>query len=118
MINKKAVYVFMLTLVTALLVLSGCASSSSNGNSSGIKAGVGVNVASKTITLGILSPYSGPVADPVGKPLARSVEVIFKSINDNGGITGYKLKFLPKNSQYHPQVKSTTHNPATHQLMM
>src|SRR6266568_2884016 len=36
MTNKKTFYVCMLTLVTALLVLSGCASSSSNGNSSGI----------------------------------------------------------------------------------
>jgi len=118
MTNKKAVYVYMLTLVTALLVLYGCASSSSNGNSSGIKAGVGVDVASKTITLGILSPYSGPVADPVGKPLARGVEVFFKSINDKGGINGYKVKFIEKDSQYNPQVQVTQYSQIRNQVLM
>src|SRR5438270_6112553 len=118
MTNKKTFYVCMLTLVTALLVLSGCASSSSNGNSSGIKAGVGVDVASKTITLGILSPYSGPVADPVGKPLANGVEVFFKSINDNGGINGYKVKFIEKDSQYNPQVQVTQYSQIRNQVLM
>src|ERR1700736_6102959 len=108
----------MLTLVTALLVLCCCASSSSNGNSSGIKAGVGVDVASKTITLGILSPYSGPVADPVGKPLARGVEVFFKSINDQGGINGYKVKFIEKDSQYNPQVQVTQYSQVRNQVLM
>jgi ABC-type branched-subunit amino acid transport system substrate-binding protein len=118
MINRKTFYVCMLTLVTALLVLSGCASSNSSGNSSGIKAGVGVDVASKTITLGILSPYSGPVADPVGKPLARGVEVFFKSINDNGGINGYKVKFIEKDSQYNPQIQVTQYNQIRNQILM
>ena len=115
---KKTFYVCMFTLVTALFILSGCVSSSSSGNSSGIKAGVGVDVASKTITLGILSPYSGPVADPVGKPLARGVEVFFKSINDNGGINGYKVKFIEKDSQYNPQVQVTQYNQIRNQVLM
>src|SRR5438876_2844286 len=115
---KKTFYLCVLSLVTALLVLSGCASSSSNGNSSGIKAGVGVDVASKTITLGILSPYSGPVADPVGKPLARGVEVFFKSINDKGGINGYKVKFIEKDSQYNPQVQVTQYSQIRNQVLM
>ncbi len=89
---KKAFYACILTLAVVLLALSGCASSSSsNGNSSSIKSdpNTGVDTANKTITLGILSPYSGPVADPVGKPLARGVEVFFDSINASGGIDGY-----------------------------
>ena len=115
---KKTFYLCVLSLVTALLVLSGCASSSSSGNSSGIKAGVGVDTASKTITLGILSPYSGPVADPVGKPLARGVEVFFKSINDHGGINGYQVKFLEKDTQYNPQIEVTQYNQIRNQVLM
>src|SRR5947209_3256891 len=115
---KKALYACILSLSIVLLALSGCASSSSNGNSSGIKAGVGVDVASKTITLGILSPYSGPVADPVGKPLARGVEVFFKSINDHGGINGYKVKFLEKDSQYNPQIQVEQYNQIRNQVLM
>src|SRR5256885_2625716 len=118
MTNKKTVYVCMLTLVTALLVLPGCAVSSSSGTPSGIKADVGVDVASKTITLGILSPYSGPVADPVGKPLARGVEVFFKSINDHGGINGYKVKFIEKDSQYNPQIQVEQYNQIHTQVLM
>ncbi|MFL5625528.1 MAG: ABC transporter substrate-binding protein [Ktedonobacteraceae bacterium] len=115
---KKAFYVGILTLVITLLALSGCASSNSNGSSSGIKAGVGVDVANKTITLGILSPYSGPVADPVGKPLARGVEVFFKSINDHGGINGYKVKFVEKDSQYNPQIQVQQYNQIHNQVLM
>src|SRR5437762_13248051 len=115
---KKTFYSCMLSLTIVLLALSSCASSSSNGNSSGIKADVGVDVASKTITLGILSPYSGPVADPVGKPLARGVEVFFKSINDHGGINGYKVKFIEKDSQYNPQIQVEQYNQIHTQVLM
>jgi ABC-type branched-subunit amino acid transport system substrate-binding protein len=115
---KKAFYSCMLSLTIVLLALSGCASSNSNGSSNGIKTDVGVDVASKTITLGILSPYSGPVADPVGKPLARGVEVFFKSINDHGGINGYKVKFIEKDSQYNPQIQVEQYNQIHTQVLM
>ena len=77
MVSKKLLYSFSLFFVVLLIVLSGCASSSSSsGNSSGIQAGPGVDLNSKTITLGILSPYSGPVADPIGIPLANGVKAL------------------------------------------
>src|SRR5437588_10602324 len=113
---SKRFFACMLTLATVLVMLSGCASSS--GSSSGIKAGPGVDTTKKTITLGILSPYSGPVADPVGKPLANGVEVFFKSINDNGGINGYKVKFIEKDSQYNPQVQVTQYSQIRNQVLM
>jgi ABC-type branched-subunit amino acid transport system substrate-binding protein len=116
---KKAFYVSVITLIAALFVLSGCASSSSsNGTSGGIKAGIGVDVAAKTITLGILSPYSGPVADPVVKPLARGVEVFFDGINANGGVDGYKVKFIEKDSQYNPQLQVQQYNQIHNQVLM
>lgn len=115
---KKNLYTCLLTLATILLVLSGCASSSSSSGSSALKAGPGVDVTNKTITLGILSPYSGPVADPIGKPLALGVETFFKSINDKGGIDGFKVKFLEEDTQYNPQIEVQLYNQIHNQVLM
>ncbi len=115
---KKAFFTSVFVLITVSLVLSGCASSSSSTSSSGIKAGPGVDVANKTITLGILSPFSGPVADPIGKPLARGVEVFFKSVNDRGGIDGFKVNLLEKDSQYNPQIQVELYNQIHNQVLM
>src|SRR5437763_5582619 len=108
--TKKTFYICVLTLTTILMVLSGCANSSSGTSTSSLKAGPGVDVTNKTITLGILSPYSGPVADPIGKPLAKGVEVYFDSINASGGIDGYKVKFLEEDTQYNPQLEVQLYN--------
>ena len=108
--TKRTFYICVLALSTILMVLSGCASSSSGTSTSSLKAGPGVDVTHKTITLGILSPYTGPVADPIGKPLARGVEVYFDSINASGGIDGYKVKFLEEDTQYNPQLEVQLYN--------
>jgi ABC-type branched-subunit amino acid transport system substrate-binding protein len=119
MVNKKILYSYVLTLATILIVLSGCASSSSGTTTtSTLKAGPGVDVTNKTITLGILSPYSGPVADPIGKPLALGVKVFFNSVNDNGGIDGYKVKFLEEDTQYNPQLEVQLYNQIHTQVLM
>src|SRR6266566_2525313 len=96
--TKKTCYICVLALTTILMVLSGCANSSSGTSTSSLKAGPGVDVTNKTITLGILSPYSGPVADPIGKPLA------------SGGVDGYKVKFLEEDTQYSPQLQVQLYN--------
>src|SRR6266481_6552174 len=118
MVNKKIFYSCVLSLATVLLVLSGCASSNSATSTSSLKAGPGVDVTNKTITLGILSPYSGPVADPIGKPLANGVKVFFDSINANGGIDGYKVKFLEEDTQYNPQLEVQFYNQIHNQVLM
>ena len=118
MVNKKIFYSCVLSLATVLLVLSGCASSSSSTSTSTLKAGPGVDVTNKTITLGILSPYSGPVADPIGKPLALGVKVYFDSVNANGGIDGYKVKFLEEDTQYNPQLEVQLYNQIHNQVLM
>ena len=102
---KKAFFTSVLILTTVLLVLSGCASSSSSTSSSGIKADKGVDLTTKTINLAILSPFSGPVAAPIGDPLARGVEVFFKHVNDNGGIDGFKVNLIEKDTLYNPQLE-------------
>ena len=108
--TKKICYICVLALTTILMVLSGCANSSSGTSTSSLKAGPGVDVTNKTITLGILSPYSGPVADPIGKPLARGVKVFFDSVNASGGVDGYKVKFLEEDTQYSPQIEVQLYN--------
>ena len=118
MVNKKIFYSCLLSLATVLLVLSGCASSNSTTSTSSLKAGPGVDVTNKTITLGILSPYSGPVADPIGKPLALGVKVYFDSVNANGGIDGYKVKFLEEDTQYNPQLQVQLYNQIHNQVLM
>jgi ABC-type branched-subunit amino acid transport system substrate-binding protein len=118
MVNKKIFYSCVLSLATVLLVLSGCASSSSSTSTSTLKAGPGVDVTNKTITLGILSPYSGPVADPIGKPLALGVKVYFDSVNANGGIDGYKVNFVEKDTQYNPQLEVQHYNEIHNQVLM
>ena len=116
--TKKTFYIFVLALTTILMVLSGCANSSSGTSTSSLKTGPGVDVTNKTITLGILSPYSGPVADPIGKPLARGVEVFFDSVNASGGVDGYKVKFLEEDSQYNPQIQVQLYNQIHNQVLM
>ena len=116
---KKRLYTYALTVAMALLVLSSCASASTSSNgSSGIKAGPGVDVAKKTITLGILSPFSGPVAAPVGDPLARGVETFFKAINDSGGINGFKVNIVEGDSQYNPQIQVQQYNQMRTKILM
>jgi ABC-type branched-subunit amino acid transport system substrate-binding protein len=119
MLTKKTLFACVGFIVVFVMALSGCASSSSNsGNGGGLKVGPGVDVANKTITLGIISPYSGPVAAPVGDPLARGVEVYFKHINDNGGVNGYKVKFLEEDSQYNPQIQVQLYNQIHNKVLM
>src|SRR5579884_1581976 len=113
---KKSFLTWVLILISTLMVLSGCASNS--GSSSSIKAGAGVDLKAKTITLGILSPFSGPVADPIGKPLARGVETFFKSVNDRGGVDGFKVQFIEKDTQYSPQLQVEQYNQIHNQVLM
>ena len=114
----KHLYTCLLALATILMALSGCASNSSSSSSSGLKTDFGVDVANKTITLGILSPTSGPVAAPIGDPLARGVQVFFDSVNDNGGIDGYKVKFIEKDTQYSPQLEVQQYQSIHNQVLM
>lgn len=118
MASKKMGYVCSLALTILLLVLSGCASATTSSGSGGLKTGVGVDTTKKTITLGIISPFSGPVADPVGKPLARGVEVFFKAINAQGGINGYMVNLVEKDSQYDPQIQVQQYNQIHNQVLM
>ena len=119
MFTRKILSARLAFLLICLLAISGCATSAPNSSTgSSLKVGPGVDVANKTITLGILSPYSGPVAAPVGDPLANGVKVYFDHVNDNGGINGYKVKFIEKDTQYNPQIEVQQYNQIHNQVLM
>ena len=120
MLNRKTLSMCVGFIVVCVMVLTGCASSSPSSNGSGntLKAGPGVDMTKKTITLGIISPYSGPVAAPIGDPLALGVKVFFDHVNANGGINGFKVKFLEEDSQYNAQVAVQKYNQIHNQILM
>jgi ABC-type branched-subunit amino acid transport system substrate-binding protein len=118
MANKKFLFTSILILLSTLLLAAGCANGSSANSSGDIKAGPGVDLKAKTITLGILSPYSGKAADPIGIPLANGVETYFKHVNDNGGIDGFKVKFLKEDTEYNPQIAVQRYNKIHNQVLM
>jgi ABC-type branched-subunit amino acid transport system substrate-binding protein len=94
----------MLATVVAACGTGGASNSSSGGGGSGqLQGGPGVDLSAKTITLGVLTPLSGAVA-VIGKPLTSGEETYFNKLNDAGGIDGFKVKLIEKDSQYNPQI--------------
>ncbi len=118
MLTTKKLFACLGIIIVGVMALSGCASSPSGTSVSVLKTGPGVDVAHKTITLGILSPYSGPVAAPIGDPLALGVKVFFDHVNDNGGINGYKVNFLEEDTQYNPQIEVQKYQQIHNQVLM
>lgn len=71
----------------------------------------------KTIKLGMLTPLTGPVA-AIGKPLSRGHEVFWKSINDQGGVGGYTVELVTKDTEYKPDVTVQQYNAVTKDVLM
>lgn len=93
-----------LGVITGLtLALTACATgggaSDVDDAGGGIKAGPGVDVESKTITVGYIGGLSGPVA-VIGKPMLTGLQTYWKAVNDRGGIDGWKVKLVSKDSEY------------------
>jgi ABC-type branched-subunit amino acid transport system substrate-binding protein len=83
---------------------TGSSASSTNGSHGGVRTGPGVDARTKTISLGVLSPLSGPVA-AIGKPLTAGVQTYFDALNAGGGIDGWKVKLVKRDSKYDPQTQ-------------
>ena len=105
------------TILSAFIsvFVAGCGSATGSG---GIKAGPGVDTKAKTIDLGILTPLSGPVAAPIGVPLTKGIETYFKSVNASGGIDGYQINLVEKDSQYNPQIQVQMYNQIHNNVLM
>jgi len=101
--------------VAALLAVavSACgtgSSSSTTSNEGGkVQGGPGVDVASKTITVGDINALSGPAA-PLGNAVAAGHRAFFDSLNAHGGIDGWKVQLVVKDSGYKPQEHVQLYN--------
>jgi ABC-type branched-subunit amino acid transport system substrate-binding protein len=93
---------------TMAIAVAACGTGSSGeesaAESGGLRTGPGVDVEKKTISLGVLSPLSGPVA-AIGKPLTAGQETYFDAVNAAGGIDGWKVKLVKRDSKYDPQTQ-------------
>ncbi len=108
----------LLGVLTVLVVLGTFLSACSTSGGGGIKAGPGVDTAKKTIDLGVLTPLSGPVAAPIGIPLTKGIETYFDAVNASGGIDGYKINLIEKDSKYDPQTQVQMYNQIHNQVLM
>lgn len=108
----------VLGLLTVLAIIGTFVSACGGISGGGIKAGPGVDVNKKEINLGILTPLSGPVAAPIGIPLTKGIETYFKAVNDKGGINGYKVNLIEKDSQYNPQLQVQMYNQIHNDVLM
>jgi ABC-type branched-subunit amino acid transport system substrate-binding protein len=104
----------VLTVVS--LFIAGCGNSGPGGGA--IKAGPGVDLTKKTINLGVLTPLSGPVAAPIGIPLTKGIETYFKAVNAAGGVDGFQINLVEKDSQYNPQLQVEGYNQIHNQVLM
>jgi ABC-type branched-subunit amino acid transport system substrate-binding protein len=97
---------------TVAIAVAACGTGSSGGTSGGgggVKTGPGVDAKTKTISLGVLSPLSGPVA-AIGKPLTAGQETYFHAVNAAGGIDGWKVKLVERDTKYDPQTEVQAFN--------
>jgi ABC-type branched-subunit amino acid transport system substrate-binding protein len=98
---------------TIAIGIAACGTGSSGGGGSGgsaaLKTGPGVDAKTKTISLGVLSPLSGPVA-AIGKPLTAGQETYFHAVNAAGGIDGWKVKLVERDTKYDPQTQVQAYN--------
>lgn len=108
----------LLSLLTVFAILCTFISACGTSGAGGIKAGVGVDLNKKVINLGILTPLSGPVAPPIGIPLTKGIETYFKAVNAKGGIDGFTVNLIEKDSQYNPQIQVQMYNQIHNQVLM
>jgi ABC-type branched-subunit amino acid transport system substrate-binding protein len=107
-----------LSLLTVLTIIATFVSACGTSGGGGIKAGPGVDTAKKVINLGILTPLSGPVAAPIGIPLTKGLETYFKAVNASGGVDGYTINLVEKDSKYDPQTQVQMYNQIHNQVLM
>jgi ABC-type branched-subunit amino acid transport system substrate-binding protein len=88
---------------------TGSSGGSGDSSSGGVKTGPGVDSKTKTISLGVLSPLSGPVA-AIGGPLTAGQKTYFDSLNASGGINGWKVRLVARDTKYDPQTQVQQYN--------
>ena len=61
---------------------------------------IGIDAATKTVTVGGFTPITGPV--PFYAILTHAADAYFRHVNDNGGIGGWKIKYVTYDDGYEP----------------
>jgi ABC-type branched-subunit amino acid transport system substrate-binding protein len=61
---------------------------------------IGVDPAAKTVTVGGFTPITGPV--PFYAILTHAADAYFKSVNERGGIKGWKINYVTLDDGYDP----------------
>lgn len=59
--------------------------------------------AGKEIVVGSVVPLSGPLAT-LGKPLAEGASACFDTVNANGGVNGYQIRFETRDDLFDPKA--------------
>lgn len=108
----------VLSVLAILSLLSLFVAACGGAGGGGIKTGPGVDTANKTISLGVLTPLSGIVAAPIGIPLTKGIETYFKSVNASGGIDGYQIKLVERDTKYDPPTEVEQYNAIKNQVLM
>ena len=61
---------------------------------------IGIDAATKTVTVGAFTPITGPV--PFYAILTHAADAYFRSVNEKGGIGGWKIKYVTYDDGYEP----------------
>jgi branched-chain amino acid transport system substrate-binding protein len=61
---------------------------------------IGIDAAAKTVTIGGFTPITGPV--PFYAILTHAADAYFKSVNEKGGIKGWKINYVTLDDGYDP----------------
>lgn len=61
---------------------------------------IGIDTAAKTVTIGGFTPITGPV--PFYAILTHAADAYFKSVNERGGIKGWKINYVTLDDDYDP----------------
>lgn len=88
---------------------SSSTTSSAGGKAANVQGGPGVDLAAKTISIGDINALSGPAA-PLGSAVAAGHRAFFEGLNAHGGIDGWKVKLIVKDSGYKPQEHVQLYN--------
>jgi ABC-type branched-subunit amino acid transport system substrate-binding protein len=88
--------------VIAAITMVAASAACSTGDATTDAGGPGVDVKNKTITVSALAIKSGPAA-ALGNPINAGSRAYWESVNAAGGIDGWKIKYVEKDSGYQPQ---------------
>lgn len=105
---KRQALVSTVGAMCAALAIAGCGTVTAEGGSGGgLKSGPGIDEDSKTITVGNITALSGP-ASLLGKGFTAGESLYWKARNAEGGIDGWKVKQVDRDSAYNTQLHVQT----------